>query len=378
MASGGGREGRRFFARHWTTFLSTPWVLGWVGDQERMTWVAVFQPNPWVDADSKTNIIHGMKRNFLLTFILAGLACLLIAADSEKIFMAKPNPPMAKAEVERYTGNWKGAMLSRDVRILWLYGPEDHRGGEHDYIRIKELFVPLLKEIPRVSVDEAFQFPSQKQFNEADLLIQYLHLPDLTDEQFAMYQAFVDKGGAVVSLHESCIVRPIEQAEKFAGCIGCSWKGNTTSKWSKFDHDHQVILDIGHPAFKGLPATMKFNDESYWNLLARDKVQVIGAIVPASANEDVPFKEMLRGKDVRSQAFWTYHSGKGRVFGTTTGHYTYTFYDPMYRLLLMRGVAWALNEKPGPFMSVVFAGNTDGEGMVGTIDTMFDYTNRKR
>ena len=319
-----------------------------------------------------------MKRNILLTFILASLACFLIAADSEKVFVAKPNSPMPRAEVERYAGDWKGAKLSRDVRILWLCGPEDHRGGEHDYIRIKELFVPLLRAIPRVRVEEAFQFPSPKQFEDADLLIQYLHLPDLTEEQFAMYQAFVDRGGAVVSLHESCIVRPIEQAEKFAGCIGCSWKGNTISKWSKFDHDHKVILDTGHPAFKGLPSTMKFNDESYWNLFARNNVQVIGAIAPASSNEEVSFKEALKGKGVRGQAFWTYHSGKGRVFGTTTGHYTYTFYDPMYRLLLMRGVAWALNEKPEPFMPVVFAGNTNEKGMVGTSESMFDYLNRKR
>ncbi|MDA7871898.1 hypothetical protein N9B08_05575, partial [Akkermansiaceae bacterium] len=98
-------------------------------------------------------------------------------------------------------------------------GPEDHRGGEHDYIRIKELFVPMLKAIPRITVDEAYQFPTQEQFGKADLLIQYLHLPDLTDEQFAMYQKFVDDGGSVVSLHESCIMRPVDRAEKLAGCI---------------------------------------------------------------------------------------------------------------------------------------------------------------
>ncbi len=335
--------------------------------------------NRWVDADSKINIMHVVKRKILLTFILGSLACLLIAADAgKKSIVSEPNALMPKAEVERYTGDWKGAMLSRDVRLLWLYGPEDHRGGEHDYIRIKELFVPLLKEIPRVSVDEAFQFPSQKQFDEADLLIQYLHLPDLTDEQFAMYQAFVDRGGAVVSLHESCIVRPIEQAEKFAGCIGCSWKGDADSKWSKFAHQHSLVLDTMHPAFEGLPAKMKFNDESYWNLLSRDSVQVIGAIAPDEAGKDQSFKEVLAGEGVRSQAFWAYTSGKGRVFGTTTGHYTYTFHDPMYRLLFMRGVAWALNEKPEAFMPVVFAGITNEKGMVGTTDLMFDYKNRKR
>ena len=319
-----------------------------------------------------------MKRNTLLTVILAGLACLLIAAATPQNIIAKPNPLIAKAEVEKFTGDGQGAKLSREVRILWLYGPEDHRGGEHDYIRIKELFVPLLKEIPRVSIDEAFQFPSQDQFDQADLLIQYLHLPELTPGQFAMYQAFVDRGGAVVSLHESCIVRPINQAEKLAGCIGCAWKGNNDSKWSKFGHDDTLVLDTTHPAFEGLPSTVKLNDESYWDLLARDQVRVIGAIAPAAIAEEASFQEVLAGEGVRSQAFWTYTSGQGRVFGTTTGHYTYTFHDPMYRLLLMRGVAWALAEKPGPFMPVVFAGITDDQDRVGTTKLMFDYKNRKR
>lgn len=307
-----------------------------------------------------------------------GVAGLIAAVDRGRGIVPRPNDPVPKSEVMKLTGTWESASLSRDVRILWLSGPEDHRGGEHDYIRIKELFVPMLESIPRVEVDEAFEFPTQAQFDKADLLIQYLHLPDLTDEQFAMYQRFVDEGGAVVSIHESCIMRPVERAEKLAGCIGCSWKGNQTSQWSKFNHDRPLYLKVEHPAFSGLPKTMRFNDESYWNLLARDGVEVIGAIAPESIGPDVTFDEVLEHETVRSQAFWTYQSGKGRVFGTTTGHYTYTFYDPHFRLLLMRGIAWALNEDPAPFMPLVFDGNTNEQGLVGTDDVMMEYKNRKR
>lgn len=305
---------------------------------------------------------------------LIGLIGLLAAADRGRNLAPKPNEPVSKTEVMKLTGDFDGAELSRDVRILWLTGPEDHRGGEHDYIRIKELFVPMLKSISRVSVDVAFGFPTQGQFDQADLMIQYLHLPDLTDAQFAMYQKFVDDGGAVVSIHESCIIRPVERAEKLAGCIGCSWKGNQSSRWSKFGHDHPLYLKTEHPAFSGLPSSVKLNDESYWNLLARDNIEVIGAVAPES---DGSFEEILQSDGVRSQAFWTYTSGKGRVFGTTTGHYTYTYYDPHYRLLLLRGIAWALDEDPAPFMPLVFHENTNGEGLVGTTDTMMDYQNRK-
>ncbi len=300
-----------------------------------------------------------------------GLCWLAVAAP-------KPNALVEKSELLKLTGKFDGARLSKDVRILWLSGPEDHGGGEHDYIRIKELFVPMLKSIPRVTVDEAFQFPTQAQFDQADVLIQFLHLPNLSDEQFQMFKGFVDRGGGVVSIHESCIMRPLERAEKLADCIGCSWKGNKESKWSKFGHGHRLSLNTEHAAFAGLPRSIQLNDESYWDLLARDQVEVIGAIAPEAESKPASFADVLKGKDIRSDAFWTYASGKGRVFGTTTGHYTYTYFDPHYRLLLMRGLAWVLNEDPAPLMPLVFRGITDENGRVGTTDKMMDYKNRNR
>jgi type 1 glutamine amidotransferase len=303
------------------------------------------------------------------------LFCALALAS---LLTAQPNQPVPKTKLLQLTGNLEKASLSKDVRILWLYGPEDHKGGEHDYIRIKELFVPLLKKIPRVSVDEAYQFPSQAQFDKADLLIQYLHQPPITDKQFASYQKFVNDGGRVVSIHESCIIRPIDRAHKLAGCIGCSWKGNKASRWSKFSRNEPLFLDTKHPVFAGLPKSIRFNDESYWDMIQRDTVQVIGAVGTATNTEAQSFAEVLSSKGARGQAFWTYTSEKGRVFGTTTGHFTYTYHDPMYRLLLVRGIAWALEEKPEAFMPIVFAGITDDKGMVGTKDTMMNYKNRKK
>lgn len=193
-----------------------------------------------------------------------------------------------------------------------------------------------------------------------------------------MYQKFVDDGNGVVSIHESCIMRPVEHAEKWASCIGASWKGNSISRWSKFNHDYPIYLETEHPAFKGLPSSVQLNDESYWNLLKRDQVEVIGAIAPAG---DHKFKDLLKKEDTRSDAFWTYTSGnnkKGRVFGTTTGHFTYTFHDPIYRLLLLRGMAWTINEDPAPFLPLVFKGITSEDDLVGTTDPMMDYQNRKR
>ena len=314
-----------------------------------------------------------MKHLHLL-FLLCSVG-LLFAADRGEKTVPRPNDPLPKAEVLKLTGNWEGAKVSRDIHILWLYGPEDHGGGEHDYIRVKELFVPMLKSIARVTVEEAYLFPSKDQFDRADLMIQFLHLPDLTNQQLEHFQGFVNGGGSVVSIHESCIIRPLARAEKLAKCIGCSWKGNRDSHWGKFSHDHPLFLKTDHPAFKGLPELVRLNDESYWSLLKREEVEVIGTIAPAKDNAGSSFEDVLGSSDARSEAFWTYSSGKGRVFGTTTGHYTYTYFDPIYRLLLLRGIAWCLEEDPAPFMPLVFHGITSAEGKVGTTDRMMNYRN---
>ena len=317
-----------------------------------------------------------MKHPHLL-FLLCSVG-LLFAADRGEKTVPRPNDPLPKAEVLKLTGNWEGAKVSRDIHILWLYGPEDHGGGEHDYIRVKELFVPMLKSIARVTVEEAYLFPSKDQFDRADLMIQFLHLPDLTNQQLEHFQGFVNGGGSVVSIHESCIIRPLARAEKLAKCIGCSWKGNRDSHWGKFSHDHPLFLKTDHPAFKGLPGSVLLNDESYWSLLKREGVEVIGTIAPANGNAGASFEDISGSSAARSEAFWTYRSGKGRVFGTTTGHYTYTYFDPIYRLLLLRGIAWCLEEDPAPFMPLVFHGITSEEGLVGTTDRMMNYRNRRK
>ena len=43
---------------------------------------------------------------------------------------------------------------------------------------------------------------------------------------------------------------------------------------------------------------------------------------------------------------WTFQKGKGRVFASILGHYTWTLDDPLFRLLVLRGIAWAAGADP--------------------------------
>ena len=75
---------------------------------------------------------------------------------------------------------------------------------------------------------------------------------------------------------------------------------------------------------------------------------------------------------------WTHEMGEGRVFGTSAGHNTFTFYDPKFRIMLFRGISWALRQKADPFMPAVSEGITSPEGMVGTTATMRDWRGKRR
>ena len=50
---------------------------------------------------------------------------------------------------------------------------------------------------------------------------------------------------------------------------------------------------------------------------------------------------------------WTFQAGKGRVFASIPSHYTWTLDDPLFRLLLLRGIAWAGGAEEAQFENLV-------------------------
>ncbi len=57
--------------------------------------------------------------------------------------------------------------------------------------------------------------------------------------------------------------------------------------------------------------------------------------------------------------FWSYELGEGRVFGCVPGHSAHTFDDPLFRKLLLRGIAWAAGENPSLLDEVFSKINND-------------------
>ena len=96
-----------------------------------------------------------------------------------------------------------------------------------------------------------------------------------------------------------------------------------------------------HPITENLGPT-QFVDESYWKLVGSEK----NVHLLASGTEAGLARPLI----------WVREQGPGRVFVSIPGHYTWTFDDPLFRLLLLRGIAWAGHQPLNRFNELVNIG----------------------
>jgi type 1 glutamine amidotransferase len=54
--------------------------------------------------------------------------------------------------------------------------------------------------------------------------------------------------------------------------------------------------------------------------------------------------------------FWTLEPHGGRVFVSIPGHFSWTFDDPLFRILMLRGIAWAGKDSVDRFNDLVLPG----------------------
>lgn len=223
------------------------------------------------------------------------------------------------------------------LKILWVSGPKDHGPDEHDYPLQQERWTQLLSLADSVEVTNASQWPSPAQFNEADVIVFYWNYPEFNEEHGKQLDTFLQRGGGLVYLHYAVDATANPQA--LADRIGLVWKRGS----SKFRHG-RVELNFSenkHPITQGFEKTV-FKDESYWQLVEGTKeINVL-----ATANEEGNARPML----------WTTTEGKGRVFVSILGHYNWTFDDPLFRILLLRGIAWSGHQPTDRFNDIVTMG----------------------
>lgn len=239
-------------------------------------------------------------------------------------------PPRTKREWEKfYQSTAKPSAESstdhKRLRIALVSGPKDHGPDEHDYPLFQKRWSYLLSLDNRVDISVYNDWPEDSVFSgpqRAELMVFNSANPGWDSSKAKLLDEYLASGGGLAFVHFALNGR--KSPEALAQRIGLACDvpkvryrhGPLNLKWQQPEH----------PILKGLPE-LNLEDESYWNLTGdRAQLQVL-----ATQDEDGQTHPQI----------WTIEHGRGRVFSTIVGHYSWSFDDPLYRALLLRGMAWA-------------------------------------
>ncbi|MHC4808076.1 MAG: ThuA domain-containing protein [Planctomycetota bacterium] len=188
---------------------------------------------------------------------------------------------------------------------------------------------------------------SKEQFRTANLIVMFCY-GQWDEPKLEELEEFLSRGGGFVILHPAVIIpKGRDITGQVTKLIGLAWEHDYT-RWRHGPMDLKIAAP-DHPICLGLPKTIHFLDEAYWPL----KGDLSKITVLATSDETVGKNS---DKTKPEPMFYTYEYGKGRIFSCILGHYTWTFDDPYFRILLLRGMAWAAGETPYRFDRLVLRG----------------------
>jgi len=286
---------------------------------------------------------HTLARVAGLALLLLSVAVSTWAADSFRmpVYADSPAAPPARsrAEVDRLLAGAdanaaKEDAAQRPLRIVLVAGPKDHGKGEHDYPAWQKIWPQLLKRTPNTEVDTAWEFPSPEQIEWADVLV-FFQRGSWNDERAAAIDPFLARGGGAVYIHWA--VDGQGGQEEFAKRIGLASLGGSI----KYRHG-EMRVDFApgadHPIARNFDK-IDMLDEAYWHLTGDpSKLDLIATSIEDGEPQPI---------------FWTVERGRGRAFVSIPGHYSWTFDDPAFRTLLLRGIAWSARRDVDRFNDLV-------------------------
>ncbi len=221
----------------------------------------------------------------------------------------------------------------RSLNIILVAGKKDHGPGEHDYPAWQIQWSQLLAAAPNVNVSAAWDFPSEEQMSAADVVI-FFQKGAWNDARAKQLDAYLARGGGAVYIHWA--VNGDDRVAEFSTRIGLASKGGSI----RYRHGPLTLNmhNTDHPIMRNIDQ-LNLYDESYWQLTGEVKnVTLFG-----TSTEDGEATPQV----------WAYEKGSGRVFVSIPGHYSWTFDDPIFRVLLFRGIAWTAKEPVDRFNELV-------------------------
>jgi len=220
--------------------------------------------------------------------------------------------------------------------FIWA-GLKSHSAGQHDYPQFFADWSKVLTEHGAV-VTGSLHAPLAQELEGVSVLVIYKgDAGYLSDEDRAALEAFVKRGGGIVSLHDAlCGPDPAY----FATLVGGAKKHGEVN----FTLDANVpytVVDSASPLMKGISG-LALRDEAFFKMTwaANPAIHVLATTVI----DATPSAGEHKGEVVPQ--IWTYeHTLPGgqpaRAFVWMQGHNYANFAKPEIRDMLLRAIAWA-------------------------------------
>lgn len=178
----------------------------------------------------------------------------------------------------------------------------------------------------------------------ADLLVMYLRFRQLPDDQLALLQKYIDRGGPVLAFRTTTHAFAYEEEDKRATKWNNFGARELGAPWI-YHYGHGASTDAtivgNHPILSGVSPAFHVRS---WTYHVRPNYPPKDAQVLVQGRPVLPEGER-GGDETVNPIAWTHtHSGGGRVFTTTMGH-PEDFRVSDFRRLIVNGVYWCLESE---------------------------------
>jgi type 1 glutamine amidotransferase len=240
---------------------------------------------------------------------------------------------------------------------IWA-GLKSHGAGQHDYPQFLADWSKLLTERGAV-VDGAMHPPSSADLEHADVVVIYKgDAAYIGETEKNLLEAFVKRGGGLVSFHDSlCGPDP----EYFASLVGGAKKHGEVN-FTLDSPVHYTVVDKSNPIVKDLTDLTIF-DEAFYNMTWAKNPGI--HVLASAPMAPTPSAGEHKGEVVPQM--WTYeHTLPGgqpaRAFVWMQGHTYADFSNYQIQRTLLRGIAWAAKKPVDELIDYVAPPRPQGRG----------------
>lgn len=241
------------------------------------------------------------------------------------------------------------------IRVYIRAGLKSHGEGAHDYPQFLADWSKILTD-HGARVMGSLQFPTAAELANTDVLVMYKgDAGYMTDTEKADLDAYVKRGGGLVSFHDTLCGPDPDYYSTIVGGAKKHGEQNFSSGELK-----TVIVDKAHPITQGM-SDFTIGDEAFHTITwaKNPGIHVLATVaMPGGARKDEVVPQL-----------WTYeHTVAGgqpsRAFVWMQGHTYKNFSDPALQAMILRGISWAA-KKDADSLSTIVA-RSGGRGVGGS------------